>query len=86
MPVFTKNEANHNAMTNNLRYENLILPHMTPKEIKLAQSLKELSIDRVKFTKLGKEIEDANNQARYVVDLLAYAVINRAIQMIERPM
>ena len=53
---------------------------MTPEEITLAQFLKELSTNHVKFAKLGKEIEDANNQARYVIDSLAFAVINRTIQ------
>ena len=52
---------------------------MTPEEIKLAQFLKALSTNYVQFIKLGKEIENANNQDRYVIDSLAFAVINRAI-------
>jgi hypothetical protein len=53
---------------------------METEEIKLAKYIEELSTSRVKFTKLGKEIEDANNHDRYVIDSLAFAVINRAIQ------
>ena len=56
---------------------------MITEEKKLAQLLNELSTNYVKFIKLGKEIEYANNQCRYVIDSLAYAVINRAIQMTE---
>ena len=54
---------------------------MKTEEVKLANYLNELSTSHVKFIKLGKEIEDANNQSRYVIDSLAYAVINRAIQL-----
>jgi hypothetical protein len=56
---------------------------MKTKEIKLAEYINELSTSHAKFTKLGEEIKNANNQSPYVVDLLAYAVINRAIQMTE---
>ncbi|SDD40640.1 hypothetical protein SAMN05216464_101648 [Mucilaginibacter pineti] len=54
---------------------------MTPEEIKLAQYINKLSNTHVNFTKLGEEILYANNQARYVIDSLAFAVINRAIQV-----
>jgi hypothetical protein len=54
---------------------------METEEIKLTQFLKELSTNNVKFTQLGKEIERANNNSPYVIDSLAYAVINRAIQL-----
>jgi len=56
---------------------------METEEIKLAKCINELLAFHVKFTKLGEEIKSANNQSPYVVDLLAYAVINRAIQMTE---
>jgi hypothetical protein len=54
---------------------------METEEIKLAQFLKDLSTCHAKFTKLGEEIERANNNSPYVIDSLAYAVINRAIQL-----
>ncbi len=56
---------------------------MEPEEIKLTKFLEKLSTNHMKFTQMGNEIMQANNQAGYVVDLLAYAVINRAIQMTE---
>jgi len=56
---------------------------METEEIKLAKHINELSTSHSKFTKLGEEIRSANNQRPYVVDVLAYAVINRAIQMTE---
>lgn len=56
---------------------------METEEIKLAKYINELSTSHAKFTKLGEEIRSANNQRPYVVDVLAYAVINRAIQMTE---
>jgi len=54
---------------------------MEPEEIKLAQYINELSVSHVKFTKLGEDISQANNQAKYVVDSLASSVINRTIQL-----
>jgi len=56
---------------------------MEPEEIKMTKFLEELSTNHIKFTRMGNQIMQANNQAGYVVDLLAYAVINRAIQMTE---
>jgi hypothetical protein len=54
---------------------------METEEMELAKYINELSTSHAKFTKLGEEIKNANNQNPYIVDLLAYAVINRAIQM-----
>jgi hypothetical protein len=54
---------------------------MKPEEIKLAQYIDELSVSYVKFTKLGEDILQANNQARYIIDSFAYSVINRTIQL-----
>lgn len=54
---------------------------MTPEEIKLAQYINKLSTTHVNFTKLGDDIFQANSQSRYVIDSLAFAVINRSIQL-----
>ena len=54
---------------------------METEEIKLAKYINELSTAHAKFIKLGEEIKRANNGRPYVVDVLAYTVTNRAIQM-----
>ncbi|MFA6248917.1 MAG: hypothetical protein WC615_18380 [Mucilaginibacter sp.] len=56
---------------------------MKSEEEKLKHCLRELSVAHVKFTKFGEDILNANNQTWYVVDSLAVAVINRAIQLID---
>ncbi|WP_454802068.1 hypothetical protein [Mucilaginibacter phyllosphaerae] len=53
---------------------------METEEIKLAKYINELSTSHSKFIMLGKEIEEANNKDKYVIDSLAFAVINRSIQ------
>jgi len=54
---------------------------MDVEETKLAQYIKELSTNYVKFTKLGEDISQANNQTSYIIDSFAYSVINRTIQL-----
>jgi hypothetical protein len=56
---------------------------MKSEEVKLAQCIKDVSISHEKFTKMGKDIIRANDQTWYVIDSLAVAVINRAIQLID---
>lgn len=54
---------------------------MDAEETKLAQYINELSTNYVKFTKLGEDISQANNQTSYIIDSFAYSVINRIIQL-----
>ncbi len=56
---------------------------MDAEEKKLAQYINELSVSHVKFTKLGEDILQANNQTSYIIDSFAYSVINRTIQLIQ---